>query len=186
MGSFDGGGELQDGEVDTVKLSTDAVTSAKIAGFAVKQGNLENSSVVNSKIDSAAVDTAEISDSAVTGPKIDLSDIAGTNITVDTNNDELDVSSTGITVLDSGQITATGGSSPAVNTTVNVSINEDARFDVRMYSSGAAFATDYAWNYDWSYKYDDSAGQVQIEFTVNWDTDPGGGNDVELDWELVQ
>jgi len=125
----------------------------------------------------------------VSGTEINLSDIAGDNITVDSNNDELDASSSGgVTQVATGTVTATGGSSPAVNTTLtNVSTNQDLDYWFTVHvDADPAFNADYAWNYDYYHQWDDSQSELDIDLVVNWDTDPGGGNDVTLRWEVLQ
>lgn len=119
----------------------------------------------------------------ITGPDINLSDIAGLQLAVDGANDELDVD----TQLDTGTVTASGGSTPAVDTTLaNVGISETDAHDFVVYvDADPAFNADYAFNYEWGFQWDQSQGQVDINLTVNWDTDPGGGNDVTLRWEVV-
>lgn len=87
--------------------------------------------------------------------------------------------------LDTGTVTATGGSSPAVDTTItNVNLEETQAHDLVVYPD-SAHNFDYAFNYDWGFQWDESDSGVDINLTVNWDTDPGNNNDVTLRWELV-
>lgn len=126
--------------------------------------------------------------SGVTGSEIDLSTIAGDNVTVDSNNDELDAASGGVTQIATGTVTATGGSSPAVNTTLTgVSTDQDLDYWFTVHvDSDPAFNADYAYNYDYYHQWDDSQSELDIDLVVNWDSDPGGGNDVTLRWEVLQ
>lgn len=89
------------------------------------------------------------------------------------------------TILDRGTVTATGGSSPALDATItNVGISETEPHNLVVYVESGV-AADYAYNYDWGFQHDNTNGEQDINLTVNWDTDPGTGNDVTLRWELV-
>ncbi len=92
------------------------------------------------------------------------------------------------TELASGTVTASGGSSPAVNTTLTgITTNQLADYIVVVkVDSDPTFSADYAFNYDYSQIWDDSDGQIDIELTVNWDTDPGSGNDVSLKYRVIE
>jgi len=88
--------------------------------------------------------------------------------------------------ITTGTITASGGSSPAVNTTIaDVSSDQTEQFDVVVsVDSDPSFSADYGFNWDWSQLWDDSDQAWDIEITVNWDTDPGSSNDVSLKYEV--
>lgn len=102
-----------------------------------------------------------------------LADDGSDNLTVDT--------------ADTGTFTASGGSSPAVDTVVNTSLAQTDAYDVLLYvDSDPAFNADYQFNYDHAHFWDDSAGTLKIDWTVNWDTDPGASNDVSLRWEVIR
>lgn len=137
--------------------------------------------------DITASRTLGVAANGVTGTEIDLSDIAGQNITVDGTNDELDASA-GVSQVATGTVTATGGSQPAVDTTLaNVSTTQTLDYWLTVHTeSDPAFNADYAFNFDYYHQWDDSAGELDIQLIVNWDTDPGGGNDVTLRWEVLQ
>jgi len=132
----------------------------------------------------------DVSDDGITGSEINLSDIAGSNISVDATNDELDASTggSGVTQVATDTVPATGGSQPAVNTTLtNVSTDQDLNYWLTVHvDSDPSFNADYAFNYDYYHQWDDSDSQLDIELIVNWDTDPGSGNDVSLRWEVLQ
>jgi len=97
----------------------------------------------------------------------------------------------GLSSVTSGTVTATGGAGvpgPAVDTTLtSVSTNQTLQYLVTVYvSSDPTWSADYAWNYEAGHQWDDSAGDLDIDLTVNWDTDPGNGNDLTLAWEVLQ
>lgn len=85
--------------------------------------------------------------------------------------------------ISSGTATLSGGSSPALNTLLtNVSTNQTVNIcsvDIAV-DSDPAFNADYGFNHDWSQYWDDTNSEVDVELTVNWDTDPGNGNDVTI------
>lgn len=87
-----------------------------------------------------------------------------------------------------GTITATGGSSPAYNGTIaGVSADQLEDFIVVVkVDSDPAFSSDYAFNKDVTHYWDDSDGEIDIVLTVNWDTDPGAGNDVTLRYRVIE
>lgn len=94
----------------------------------------------------------------------------------------------GSTQADTGTITASGGSTPAADVTAtNVTLNQDSDYWLLLYvDADPAFAADYGWNWEYSHNWDDTNSEVDLDFTVNWDTDPGAGNDVTLRWEVRQ
>lgn len=83
-------------------------------------------------------------------------------------------------------ITASGGSTPAFDGLLGVAVEENTYLDVGLAPQDPAFNADYDFNFDWSREWDDTAQEMDVNVTVNWDTDPGGGNDVDLDWKVVQ
>lgn len=92
----------------------------------------------------------------------------------------------GGTVVDLGTITLSSGSVPAYDGALNgVSIDEKARLDaVRVIpNSTDQVAADYEWNHDWGRRWDDTDGEVDLNLTVNWDTDPG--SDITVRVEVV-
>ena len=115
----------------------------------------------------------------------------GSNLTVVDDGDgtvTVSAPAAGLNAFDSGTVTATGGSTPAVDTTITgVSMSETAThtFDVFV-DADPGFNADYAFNWDYGFQWDESDGEVDILLTVNWDTDPGGGNDVTLRWRLSE
>lgn len=95
---------------------------------------------------------------------------------------------TGGNQIDSDTITASGGSTPAFDSTIaGITATQTASVtDVAVYvESDPAFNADYAFNFDYGLQWDDSDGELDLLLTVNWDTDPGGGNDVTLRWEAI-
>jgi len=95
---------------------------------------------------------------------------------------------TGVTQIATGTVTASGGSIPAVQTTItNISTDDDLDYWVALYpDADPTLAADYAFNFDYSHIWDNSAGAWDLDLTVNWDLDPGSGNDVTLRWEVLQ
>lgn len=87
-------------------------------------------------------------------------------------------------VLASGTITLTGGISPAFDDVLGLALSETEFFDVVLASQGATF--DYAFNYDWGRTYNSSADEMDVNLTVNWDNDPGDGNDVSVDYKIIR
>jgi len=89
-------------------------------------------------------------------------------------------------VISTETITAVGGSSPAADVEI-IGITEDQikplRVDVYL-ESEPSFSTDYAFNYDYALKWDDTNNQMNLLITVNWDIDPGSGNDIVLRAEV--
>ena len=83
-------------------------------------------------------------------------------------------------------VTATGGSQPAVDTTITgISPTQDESLTIDVYvDSDPSFNANYAFNYDYSLQWDDANSQLDLLLTVNWDTDPGSGNDVTLRVEV--
>jgi hypothetical protein len=90
--------------------------------------------------------------------------------------------------LATGTITASGGSTPAVETTVQgVASDQLQLFDVMLgVAADPAFDADYAFNYDLSRQWDDTNSEWNLSITVNWDTDPGSGNDVTLRYSVQE
>lgn len=89
--------------------------------------------------------------------------------------------------LDSGTDVINGGQTPGLDTTLtNVSASETDPMELIIsVREDPGFNADYAFNYDWGFQWDDTNSEVDINLTVNWDTDPGAGNDVDIRWDLV-
>jgi len=87
----------------------------------------------------------------------------------------------------SGTVTATGGASPAVEVHLdNVSDKQLLDYFVLVYvDTDPAFDAAYAFNFDYMHDWDDTNGTLDLDLVVNWDTDPGAGNDVALRWEVL-
>jgi hypothetical protein len=149
--------------------------------------DVSDDGITATEIASGAVGSTQLATDAAGGTEINLSDIAGSNISVDATNDELDASA-GVSQVATGTVTATGGSSPAVNTTLtNVSTTQTLDYWLTVHvDSDPSFNADYAFNYDYYHQWDDSDSQLDINLIVNWDTDPGSSNDVTLRWEVLQ
>lgn len=86
-----------------------------------------------------------------------------------------------------GTVTASTGSTPATDTVIATGIDVEGfayTFDLYTDPDTSQPDADYDFNHDYSHNWNDSAGEVEIDLTVNWDTDPG--SDVECKWELVK
>lgn len=134
---------------------------------------------------------------------------AGVQLYADTPTIDFD-SSTDLTVSDDGAGTVTvgavggtggthdsgtlgtmnGGDTTQSFTIGEFSTTETAAIStVAVYVEGSAgWNADYAFNYDWSHRWSDESGDgtraINIIVTVNWDIDPGSGNDLTLQYEV--
>lgn len=90
-------------------------------------------------------------------------------------------------LLASQSFTATGGAFPAADVVLDgVTDDQFQTLDVVVtVDADPAFAADYGFNYDWTRTWDDTGGHIDIGVQVNWDTDPGAGNDVSLTAHVV-
>jgi hypothetical protein len=164
------------GTADTVPLSD---------GAAVTWSTVPNAALTNSSLTITAGDGLKNGGSVALGgtTTVDIkpADFAGDGL-ADDGADNLTVDT-----ADEGTITASGGSSPAADVTVNTSLAQTDAYDVILYvDADPAFSADYQFNYDHSHFWDDDVSTLKIDFTVNWDTDPGAGNDVTLRWEVIR
>ena len=81
-----------------------------------------------------------------------------------------------------GTFTHTGGSSTTVVIS-GISTIETQRFGVYFgVSTDPDFSGDYAFNTDYSRSWNDSAGEWDVDVTLTWDTDPGSGNDLGIQY----
>lgn len=90
-----------------------------------------------------------------------------------------------------GNVTATGGAGepgPAVDTLLtNVTTDAALPYTMAVYTAAdPSFDADYAYNFDYSHVWNESESHVDIDLTVNWDTDPGASNDTTLRWEVIE
>lgn len=147
---------------------------------AILQARLENDTVTVTAGDGLK-NGGSVALGAATTLNIEPADFAGAGL-VDDGADNLTVDT-----LDTGTFVASGGASPAVDTQVSTSLGQTDSYDVLLYvDADPAFAADYQWNYDHAHFWDDSTSTLNIDWTVNWDTDPGAGNDVTLRWEVIR
>jgi hypothetical protein len=171
--------EITDGTVSTSDLATDAVTSSEITDGTVTNADLNNSSVTLTSGDGLK-NGGSVSLGSSTTLDVEPADFAGAGL-ADDGSDNLTPSTS-----DQGTITATGGSSPAADTVVSTSLSQTDAYDTLLYvDSDPAFDADYQFNWDYAHFWDDSGSALKIDFTVNWDTDPGNTNDVNLRWEVI-
>lgn len=100
----------------------------------------------------------------------------------DTVNHVDKVTPTGL--LDTGTFTATGGSSTThtvsgVSSTQTIAIRGVVGVD-----ADPSFSADYAFSESISKAWDDTNQHWDVTITVTWDTDPGAGNDVTMNYRL--
>lgn len=90
-------------------------------------------------------------------------------------------------LLASQSFTATGDTFPAAEVTLDgVTDDQFQTLDVVVQTDAdPAFAADYGYNYEWTRTWDDTNGHIDITVQVNWDTDPGPGNDVSMTAHVV-
>lgn len=87
-----------------------------------------------------------------------------------------DVEGAGADTVDMGTITLSTGDAPAYDGTLqSVVENEDTLVeDIIIYpDSEGQVANDYAVNHDYGVQWDDANRELDVNLTVNWDTDPG-------------
>ena len=100
----------------------------------------------------------------------------------DVKVDELDVEP-----LAEGTFVAQGDERPAAeHTVVGVTSDETQAVEVLLAPDASpGFAADYDYNYEHTRRYDTGNDDVNVEIVVEWDTDPGDGNDVTLAYQVV-
>jgi len=75
--------------------------------------------------------------------------------------------------------------SSSSTTVAGVTTDETANLYVEVgVDSDPSFSADYAWSYTHSEAWDDSAQEKDVTINATWDTDPGSGNDVTLDYRI--
>lgn len=90
-------------------------------------------------------------------------------------------------VLDSGTITHTGGSATTVTIT-DVAHSQTKPLDLSTgvsVASPPSWSADYGYSKDVAYLYDDTNGTVNLEITLEWSIDPGAGNDLNLQYHVI-
>lgn len=114
------------------------------------------------------------------------------DVTVQDGDGSIDVGvsggATSLATINSGTVTATGGASPAVDTTLD-NVTDQQTYPLFVFvsvDSDPSWNADYAFNYDWGPAWDDANSHLDMNLTVNWDTDPGSGNDLTLSWQVVR
>jgi len=111
----------------------------------------------------------------------------GTDLSATDNGDgtvTVDSDAAGVNVLATGTFTHTGGS--ATSTTVAaVTTDQTANLYVEVgVDSDPSFSANYAWDYTWGEAWDDTNSEKDVTIDATWDTDPGSGNDVVLDYRI--
>jgi len=111
----------------------------------------------------------------------------GNELAVTDNGDgtvRVDSDSSGVTVLDTGVFNHTGGSSTS-ETIAGVTTDQTENLYVEVgVNADPSFDANYAWDYDWGEAWDNASGEKDVTIDASWDTDPGSGNDVELDYRV--
>jgi len=111
----------------------------------------------------------------------------GADLTATDNGDgtvTVDSDAAGVTVLASGTFTHTGGSATS-NTVAGVTTDQTANLYVEVgVDADPSFAANYAWDYSWGEAWDDTNSEKDVTIDAAWDTDPGSGNDVVLDYRI--
>jgi len=111
----------------------------------------------------------------------------GADLTATDNGDgtvTVDSDAAGVNVLSTGTFVHTGGSA-TFETVAGVTTDETANLYVEVgVDSDPSFNANYAWSYTWSEAWDDANQQVDVDISATWDTDPGSGNDVTLDYRI--
>ena len=111
----------------------------------------------------------------------------GTDLSATDNGDgtvTIDSDAAGVTVLSTGTFTHTGGSASST-TVAAVTTDETTNLYVEVgVDADPSFSADYAWSYSWGEAWDDSAQEKDVTINATWDTDPGSGNDVTLDYRI--
>jgi len=111
----------------------------------------------------------------------------GTDLSATDNGDgtvTVDSDAAGVTVLSTGTFTHTGGSASST-TVAAVTTDETTNLYVEVgVDADPSFSADYAWSYSWGEAWDDFAQEKGVTINATWDTDPGSGNDVTLDYRI--
>lgn len=84
---------------------------------------------------------------------------------------------TGLTEVDTATITLTSGNTPAFDSRVDGITGTQTKSlkspDIYPDPNSSHPSADFGANFDTAYQWDESAGQVDLLITGNWDTDPG-------------
>lgn len=89
-------------------------------------------------------------------------------------------------VMATGTVTASTGSDPAVDTTINGVFSDQHwpfEFVVYLDPDAGQFNNSSAFNYDWSPAWDETNEEMDVDVVVNWDNDPG--SNMTLRWAVI-
>ena len=96
----------------------------------------------------------------------------------------VDSDAAGVNVLATGTFAHTGGSTSST-TVQDVTTDETANLYVEVgVDADPSFNADYAWSYSWTDAWDDGNQHRDVTIDATWNTDPGSGNDVTLDYRI--
>jgi len=177
------GNGIKDDGSDNIQaaLATDAGLKIVSGELAVEPSDIAGSFLSDDGSDALQVDIGNgVKDDGNGNLAAEPGEFAGAGL-ADDGNDNLAVD-----VVDEGTITAAGGASPAVETTVTTSLSQTDRYDILLHvDSDPSFDADYAFSWSYDHVWDDTNSNVDLTITVNWQTDPGSGNDVTLRWTVL-
>lgn len=89
------------------------------------------------------------------------------------------------TTVVTGSLTVLGGSGSSTSRVSGVSTDEFAEFDISVSTDSTTFTgVDYGYSVEWWTEWDSTAGELDVVFQIDWQTDPGAGNDVTLSYTV--
>ena len=119
---------------------------------------------------------------------VDAADLAGSGTSgqvLETNGSAAnwaDIARAEAPIITEGSFTHTGGSATTVVIS-GVAPTETSEFAIYFdVDTEASFSGDYAFNTDHSKHWNDANGEWDVDATVTWDTDPGSGNDISIEY----
>lgn len=90
-------------------------------------------------------------------------------------------------VVASGTVTHTGGSSTNV-TIENVTPSAESLLDLSVGVSVGetpSWSADYGYSHETAFQWDSSGDHVDLDLTLQWDIDPGAGNDLVIQYRVI-
>ncbi len=90
-------------------------------------------------------------------------------------------------VLFTGNTTFLGGGGASVLRVPGVTTDETAQLNVSTYVSATNFSgIDYAYADDWWPEWDNADGELDVLIQLDWQTDPGNGNDITVNYTIKE